>query len=215
MRGMGAVTEIKAKGRTERFVVHVDGRPFATVDLDLRQKHDLHVGTELDEAALARLAEDASKLGAWDRATRMLASRGRASEDLHRKLVQKGARREDAEAAVTRLSAAGLLDDGRFAGNYARSKTSAGHGARRIAFDLSRQGVDPKTAKGAIAEALADKTIDADGALERIVERKLRSLARYDEATRNRRLTSFLARRGHGMSDIRAVLERLARRQTP
>ena len=112
---MRTVTAIKPKGRTQRWTVHVDGRPFAVVDADLRVKHSLHVDEPITDEACAALLADAARLEAWDRASRMLAARGRAAKDLERRLVEKGTRAKDAKEAVERLSRTGLVDDARFA----------------------------------------------------------------------------------------------------
>lgn len=206
---MRRVTAIKPKGRTQRWTVFVDGKPFAVVDADLRVKHSLHADEPISDETCTQLKADAARLAAWDRASRMLATRGRAAKDLERRLVEKGTKGSDAREAVERLSRTGLVDDARFAATYARQKAWAGHGPRRIAMELSRQGVESSSIRSAVDEALADPSVDAADRLLTIAERRWKGLAKLDELTRKRRLTAFLARRGHGMDAIRTVLTRL------
>ena len=209
---MSTVTAIRPKGRrTDRFVVEVDGAALATIDLDLWARHGLGVGAALDEGGRERLVDGAGRLCAYDRAVRMLACRGRAKEELRRRLVEKGALPAHAADAVERLVRAGLLDDAAFAHHYARSRALVGHGKRRLLAELARKGIARDLASQAVGRVLADPTVDAAGALETLAERRLKSLARLDEPTRQRRLFAFLVRRGHGAADIARVLKGMAR----
>lgn len=207
---MKTITAIRAKGRArDRYVIEFDGTSGPTLDSELVVKLSVHIGDTLDARAEQELIDAAGRLGAYDRAVRMLAAAGRGREDLRRRLVQKGERPEHAAAAVERLAAQGLIDDAAFARSYVRSK-AAGHGKRRIAMDLARKGITKDAVAAALEEALPDATDTAES-IERLVERKLRSLASYDAATRYRRLLGFLARRGFGADEIRRALSRIPR----
>lgn len=208
---MDRVTAIRPKGRTKnRWVVELDDRAFATVGPDELTRFSIHSGETLDPATKVAIAEASLALSAYDRAVRMLAAGGRAKGDLKRRLVEKGEKGDHAAAAVERLAAQGLLDDGAYARQYVRSRAGA-HGRQRLAFDLSRRGVSRELAKAAVDEVLADPSIDARASLDRLAEKRLRSLASLDEPTRRRRVTAFLARRGFGAGEIRDALARLGR----
>lgn len=205
---MAKVTSIKPRGRsTDRFVVSLDGEAFAVVSVDLLMRLSLHVDDELDERKQAALAEAAGELGAYDRAMRLLSARGRSRAGLLRKLLERGEKPAHAERAVERLASQGFLNDEAFARAFVRSKARV-HGRRRIELELARQGVEREVAAAALDEVMADSTLDTDQVLDRLVEQKLRQLARFDAATRRRRVFGICARRGFSAGETLAAIER-------
>ena len=72
--------------------------------------------------------------------------------------------------------------------------TSRGLAPRAIAQELRRKGVDDAVAKEALEELGGEEQEETARAL---VRKKLRSLARYDDATKTRRLVGLLARKGY------------------
>lgn len=211
---MDVITGIVESPRKDgRFVLQVAGKSFATVSLDILERLRLAVGGEVSPELAARIGEEASALGAYDRALNMLAFQARSARDLRRRLVQKGEEPAHVDAAIERLVANGLLDDASFARQFARSRV-AGQGAskRRLQQDLFKRGVGREVADEAIAEVLSDEGVDEGEVVERVARKKARSLAKLDAPTRRRRLYSFLARRGYEADAIRramaAVLDR-------
>jgi regulatory protein len=144
----------------------------------------------------------------YDRALDLLAARARGQTELRRLLLRKGEPEADVDAAIERLSAAGLLDDTNFARQLTRSKAlGAGASKRRIAQELSRRGVDRDVASRAIADVFDEEEIDEADSIERIARKKLRLLAGVDAATQRRRLYGHLARRGYDLDAIQRVLQ--------
>ena len=208
---MAVITGIVSSSRKEgRFVLQVDGAVGGTVSLEIIDRLQLRVGLEVDEALAARLEEEGAALAAYDRALNMLAFQARSSRDLKRRLVQKGELESNAESAVQRLVAAGLLDDAEYARQVARSKVS-GQGAskRRLQQELFKRGVERSVADEAIGEVMSEEGVDESEVVERFARKKLRSLAALDGATRRRRLYAYLARRGYDGEAIRRVMERV------
>jgi len=208
---MPQVTGIVDAARKDgRFVVQVDGKPFATVSLDMLDRLSLRVGEELDDARAERLRQEAASLGTYDRAINMLAFQARSSRDLRRRLVQKGEEPVQVDAAIDRLTAAGFIDDAQFARQLARSKLlGAGASKRRLQQELFKRGVERGTADEAIAEVIADEDVDEEAVVREVAAKKLRSLQRDDEPTRRRKLYAFLARRGYDSDVIRRALAAL------
>ena len=69
--------------------------------------------------------------------------------------------------------------------------------------------VNRSAAVAAISETFAEEHIDEGATIERVAEKKLRTLAKVDDLTRRRRLYGFLARRGFDMDAINDVVARL------
>jgi Uncharacterized protein conserved in bacteria len=150
------------------------------------------------------------KRSTYDRALDMLEARARGSEELRRLLVRKGEPPADVDAAIARLQANGLLDDATYARQFARSKLlGAGLSRRRLQQELSRRGVDRELSADAIDAVFTDEAVDDAATIERVAQKKLRTLSKLDAATQRRRLYAFLARRGYDADDIQRALRTL------
>lgn len=140
----------------------------------------------------------------------LLAARPYASRALHRKLIQKQYEAADADDAIRRLVDNGLLDDAKYAEQYARSKiVGTGASKRRVEQDLYRKGITGDAAKNAIARVIEQEEIDPTAVLERVARKKLAQLGDLDRTVLRRRLFAFLARRGYELDEIKSVVSRL------
>lgn len=189
-----------------RFELLVDGVRVATLSLDAIEQLRLVVGGSV--AGLEeRIALEAAQLEVYDRALSMLAFRARASTELARLLVRKGALKEHADRAIARLQEQGLLDDAAFARSFTRSRVlSARQSKRRVQQDLARKGVARDVTDAAIAMVFEEEGVDQRAVVEEAARRKLRSLTKHDPTVRRRRLYAFLARRGYDGDDIRNAM---------
>jgi regulatory protein len=166
--------------------------------------------TQRDSARSPESGGDPSR--AYHRSLDMLARAPRSVRDLRRRLLLKGEAEADVDAAIERLTAAGLLDDAAFARVFVRAKVSSqGFSRRRLQQELAKRGVPRDIADVAIVEVLHDDEVDEGANIERAALKKLRTLRGLDEETQRRRLYGYLARRGYSMDDVRVVLERLNR----
>ena len=116
----------------------------------------------------------------------------RTTRELAEWLERRGFGSEAVEAALSRLAAAGELDDERFAQRYAEDKRAlSGWGAERIRDALLAKGIDSATADAAMAgDSHADQLERARGLLAR------RGRPLTGNAERQRAL-EYLARRGY------------------
>ncbi len=89
--------------------------------------------------------QDATEL-----ALRALRHRNRSRSDLRRRLDRAGVEPDEREAALDRLTEAGLLSDDRFAEDRANALAGRGASDALIRADLRRQGVDHAAAEHAI-----------------------------------------------------------------
>jgi regulatory protein len=124
-----------------------------------------------------------------------LTGQARSRAELAAKLARKQVPAEVADRMLDRFEEVGLVDDAAFARDWVQSRhASRGLARRALSVELQRKGVDAEV----VAEAVAD--LDADDETEaarELVRRKLRSVQRFDTATRVRRLTGMLARKGY------------------
>ncbi len=124
-----------------------------------------------------------------------LAVRAQSRSDLAQALAKKLVPEEVATAMLDKFEAAGLIDDEEFARAWVQSRQrSKGLSSRVLAMELRQKGVDDEIAKEVLAEL---DPADEIQAAHRLVQGKLRSMARFDNTTKTRRLTSMLARKGY------------------
>jgi len=151
-----------------------------------------------------------NKPTAYNYALNLLSARPYAIKALHRKLLQKEYSAADADDAIRRLVDNGLLNDEKYAEQYARSKMlSTGASKRRLTQDLYRKGIKGDVATSAIANVIADEQIDTAAVIEQVARKKLAQLGDLEPLVLRRRLFGFLARRGYDVDEIKRVVSSL------
>ena len=196
--------------RPDYTLVDVDRGRFASLPAAALLGLDLVVGREISPLVLERLQELADLEAAHRAALRALARRAHAHFDLRRRLLQKQHPPPAVDGALERLSAVGLLDDARFAADYAAAKARRGRGPARLVHDLQAQGVDRRIAEAAVRSSLAAEGVDPAQAVRELAEKRAKQLAGLPAVVRKRRLVAFLVRRGFGGAEVREVVEGLA-----
>jgi regulatory protein len=112
--------------------------------------------------------------------------------------------------ALDRLVARRVIDDRRYAEEYARARAARGSGQPRIVRDLLTQGVERGTAEEAVRRALEVEGIDPETAARAIAAKRARQLGDLAPAVKRRRLFAFLQRRGYPGAQVRELVEELA-----
>ena len=190
-------------------LVDIDRGRFASLPGESLAGLGLAVGREIGPRVLTRLQELADLEAAHRAALRALGRRAHARLDLRRRLLQKQHPPAAVDGALDRLAAAGLLDDARFAREYAatRATRGGGRGAARLVRDLVTQGVDRRVAEEAARAALTDEGVDSEAAARAVAAKRAKQLAGLPAPVRRRRLLAFLARRGFTGPEVRQLVE--------
>ena len=196
--------------RPEYRLVEVDRGRFASLPAAALAGLDLVIGREVNPLVLERLQELADIEAAHGAGLRALARRAHARHDLRRRLLQKQHPPHAVDEALARLEATGLLDDARFAIDYAAAKARRGRGPARLIGDLLAQGVERRVAENAVRTSLAAEGVDPAEAVRALAEKRARQLAGLPQPVRKRRLVAFLMRRGFSGAEVREVVEGLA-----
>jgi regulatory protein len=191
-------------------LVLVDRGRFASLPEEALAPLALTVGAELQRVVLDRLQHLADVMAVERAALRALARRGYARTDLERRLARKRHPRGAVVGALERLAVRGLIDDRRFAEEYARARAARGTGRARIVRDLLAQGVERGTAEEAVRRALEMEVIDPETAARALAVRRVRQLGDVAPAVKKRRLYAFLLRRGYPGPQVRELVEELA-----
>ena len=156
-------------------------------------------------------------------AARFLEARARSIGEVRRRLTSAGYRADLVEAAITRMTELGMLDDEAFARAWVESRDRARpRGERALTDELRLRGVDRTVIAGALDErresAAADAGTDDDeappsadeAAAERLLARNARTLARVaDPRARRQRAYALLARNGFDPSVCATLSARL------
>lgn len=141
---------------------------------------------------------------ALEQALRFLQYRPRTIAELTTKLRDKKYPDDEITLVISRLTKLGLVDDARFAKNYAESRSTIyRRGRHRIALELLQKGLP----KDLIATAVA--TIDPVEELasaRSLMQSRARQWQGLDPLARKRRAVGLLQRRGFSATVIRQVV---------
>jgi regulatory protein len=129
-----------------------------------------------------------------------LARRDHASEDLRRKLLEKGYDAAVIGPLLDALRAEKLLDDRRYTENFVAYHAARGQGPLRVRADLRRHGL-----QGTLVEECLDAFPDWMGQLRKVQQKKFGAQAPSNYADRQRQ-ARFLGYRGFTSAQIRSAL---------
>jgi len=133
----------------------------------------------------------------------LLRYRGRSEKELRDRLTKKGYQREDIDAAVMYLKECGFLDDRALAENLKHQAVSG----KLLGFAGTRSFMQQR----GLPRDIIDEAMQYDEgaelvALEKLIDKKLRTVEKYPEPKRTRSLIGFLMRKGYSLHLIRKAL---------
>ncbi len=180
--------------------VYIDGEFALNLDTQTLLENRFDVGREIDDEDLRDILALSNERRAKEKALWLISYRDHSKKELQEK-IQRTCDPDAAAEAVARMEELGLVNDERFARQYARKLLLEKRMARRAAvFELTRKGIDRATAEAVLEEI----DVDPRENIRAVLDKKYRSL--QDEKTK-RRAVAALQRLGYGWDDIRAVLE--------
>ena len=135
------------------------------------------------------------------RALGLLTRREHSRQELARKLQHRGVEREQAAAAIDKLTEAGWQDDARFAESVVRSRAASGYGPAYIRAELATHGL----ASEAIARVLDGFDGDWTENARALVCRR-HPLALDGDRDARCKAADLLLRRGFSMEQVRAAV---------
>jgi regulatory protein len=210
------VTKLRASARRPGFVtVFLDGNRVALLPVEDVRALGLAEGLMADERQREALHAAAERRTAYDAAVRLLAARGRSSQEIVTRLRRKGMAKDAIAHAVGRLEAEGLLEDSAFAREYARARASRGYGRVRILAELAARGVDRHVAELAVAEVGEDDEAERRARLLALAEKRAGQLETQERGVARRRLVQFLLRRGYPLGEVLDVVGQVAAGSSP
>jgi len=137
----------------------------------------------------------------WNRALWYLGRRDYGVRELREKLLKPRPNKplpmeEDVGRAIARLIELDLLNDERYAGRLAEALSRKGYGARGIAFELKRRGLQEKAPQAPVEDG------------ERLAELlQTKYAARLGDEKNRRAVYNALLRKGFSHADIRTAMK--------
>lgn len=189
--------EEKKKGMS---AVYIDGEFAMKLDTFTLAHEGIKIGTEIDDDTLHELVKASNLSRAKEKAMYLLEYRSRSRYELIEKITPLyGA--EAAEAVADRMVELGLVDDERFAHDFAEELfTKKRFAQRRVEYELSRKGID----KEVIELVIEQLTPDPEEQIRSLLETKYRN--KIGDVNSRRKTANALAALGYSYYDINSVL---------
>jgi regulatory protein len=150
----------------------------------------------------------------YDAAIKILMRRAHSVSEMKKALIRRTADEDLIQKVIARLKQNGLIDDARYAKQFARQRTEIRHqGKYRVARELRARGVPDRHIETAVEELAA--TTDEAAMVRQRIERKLKlSRGKIDD----RKIASLyrtLLRAGFSSDTIRRELKRVTSDDLP
>lgn len=203
----GTITRVLPTQRDpDRVSIFIDGQhAFTLPAIEVAQRR-LRPGVELDATAVVLLHDLTEGERAVQASLVYLAYRQRSEREVRDRLRQKGFAPPAIEHAVQRLHGWKYLDDRGFAEAWVQNRAEhSPRGRRALEAELRQKGI----ARDVADAVLEDAPLDEYAAARAVALKRLPSLQALDPATRVRRMSAFLARRGYGWDVVGPLMKEL------
>lgn len=201
---MGVVTGLEINKARNRARLYIDGCLALSLSVEVVFDHKLKSGMELSQSQIESLKEEEEVYRCRQSAYRLLAFRARSEQELRERLARKGFGCSSVEKNIEHLKDCGLIDDREFGRQWAEKRLSfKPQSALLTSRELKQKGLSEEF----IQEAVKDHD-DYQNALKAARPRALRNND-TDYPSFQRRIGSFLQRRGFGYGVIKPVIEEL------
>ena len=197
--------KITAKsGRKDKIHIYIDGEYLLTVDEIFWFSCGLVSGDEINEEELTAFEEAAGSRRAFNSALNSLDYRDHSEKEIRAKLLRK----HDADyvdEAVEKLIELDLVNDERYAENYARELFERKKfGKMRIKSELRAQGISADIANAAVEELFEEEEPDNVQRIVDIIGKRYYN--RMNDEVGRKKVFSALQRMGYSFSDIREAM---------
>ena len=197
--------KITAKsGRKDKIHIYIDGEYLLTVDEIFWFFCGLVSGDEINEEELTAFEEAAGSRRAFNSALNSLDYRDHSEKEIRAKLLRK----HDADyvdEAVEKLIELDLVNDERYAENYARELFERKKfGKMRIKSELRAKGISADIANAAVEELFEEEEPDNVQRIVDIIGKRYYN--RMNDEVGRKKVFSALQRMGYSFSDIREAM---------
>lgn len=150
----------------------------------------------------------------YDVAVRALMRRAHSVHEMKKKLERRSNNKLLVQLVMARLKESGMIDDARYAKQFARQRTeSRKQGKFRIARDLRTRGIPDRHIEAALEETA--KSTDEGGMVRQRIERKLRSFRGEIDEKKMASMYGSLLRAGFSADVVRRELKAVVKEDFP
>lgn len=181
--------------------IEIDGRFYCGMKLETVMQNRLKAGEIVTPELLSEMQMQSEKQTALDKALTHITVSMKTEKEIRDFLARKGFLQNVCDYVVDKMKEYGFLDDALYAKQYTEYAGKK-KGARLIALELKRRGVDDETARNAVAEIE-----DGDQAARRVLEKYMRG----KEVNRDtlRKAYAHLVSKGFDYDTARCALKSL------
>lgn len=181
--------------------IEIDGRFYCGMKLETVMQNRLKAGEIVTPELLSEMQMQSEKQTALDKALTHITVSMKTEKEIRDFLARKGFLQNVCDYVVDKMKEYGFLDDALYAKQYTEYAGKK-KGARLIALELKRRGVDDETARNAVAEIE-----DGDQAARRVLEKYMRG----KEVNRDtlRKAYAHLVSKGFDYDTARSALKLL------
>lgn len=172
------------------------------LDNDICSEFCLKVGTVLNNEQLEELKYQSDYVRAKSRALWYLDRADRTEKGMYRKLVEAGFDKKASAAVIARFTELGLIDDVRFAENFAARCIDSNISQREAIRKMAEKGVPYDIAKS----VFFDTEVDEEEQIKNVIEKKY--LRKLETERGPEKVYAALVRKGFSFSAVRSVIEK-------
>lgn len=208
------ITDVRMqRGNETRRSIFIDDEFALGVCEDIYVKYALFKGRVLTQELLGEIRREDERMRCRAAAMRYLAPRMRSTQEVERKLAEKGFSPEAVSATLEFLAGYDLIDDREFAQRFVHDQLlKRPVGRRRLNTELRRKGLAKEEIAATLSEAVGDEDELANALAA--AAKKAPTIRHEDPRRWDRAMASFLAGRGFGWDVVKKVLRRYRERRT-
>lgn len=200
------ITSIEPQRNKKRVNIYVDDLFTIGIDEELKFKHKLEVGMEVDDEFIKEVLKSEEQNKVTNQALNLLSFRQRSEKEIYTALKRKGHEDIYIEKAIDYCREQRYLDDKAFAKAFIRDKLNLNKlGEQRIKYELLGKGIS----QNIIDDVLNISKDDQFEAALQLGEKKLPSYRNDDKNARYRKLSGFLQRKGYSFDIVSKVVKQL------
>ena len=201
------ITNIEPQRNKDRVNVYVDDLFTIGIDLELKYKHKLEIGMEVDDNFIQEVLKSEEQNKVINHALNLLSFRQRSEKEIYTALKRKDYDEIYIENAIDYCRKQKFLDDRSFAKAFIKDKLNLNQlGEQRIKYELQIKWVSEEI----IDDVLVLDRDDQFDAAFKLAEKKLPSYRNDDKNAAYRKLSGFLQRKGFSYGVIKAAVASLA-----
>lgn len=196
------------KHDNERVSVYLDDAYAFGIKKEVILRHNLHEGDEISEEKIYEILLVEERTKAKEKALSLLGYRARSTNELKKKLSEKGFSERTIDRVITDFKRVGLLDDTQFAAMYVRSRMlQRPMGKRLLKQELRQKGITEDIIDPVLADEYGEES-EVEVARKLILKKRKKPLGDDISAQKEKKkLYNFLVRRGFDWEVISCALQ--------